>query len=567
MSPKHPKQSVLLVVFIAAILGIIFFGGAFLFLKYFYFQRFHSDSVTAYIFSSIIGDQKSIFPSDFIFGNELFFLRPQFSIFFVRLFGLSGYLAYSIGASFNIAICAFILSLCASFADSWRLRSAIIAPLALIPFGIAECDFLIGQQSHLITIVLDICALLLTAAFIRTKSNKVLGFLLTIFLLLAIDSPVRVIMFFTIYAITGFLFFHGNDKKYIPKWLSVSAVAIVCGAIINTSLCACKNIVGLSGYFALNSFPEMVHRGWFLIKEFCWGFLGISCFDKQGVNVMSIISDSAKILVGLALLSIAIFSLWVAGIKLKHFFNKADMKAGSIFNYLNWFGLVGSLCVFAGFLMVVMLGFNLDVRHFIAGAIILKLVLLLNLAHLLGNPKIWQKSFAIFGIIIFIAASDPIMAFFNPITRLEERRAMHSLSDQLSAHGPLRKLVDSVKTPHLYGTFWNSLKYEALLDVPILTAPIQVFQGRIIPFLWLTRPSNFDFKGDVIYVVNKENEQELYNAIKSSGAVVRLEEGPLLFLVGPNIVEQNWRNQVNIWHRIAWHRIFKKYFLFQANLF
>jgi hypothetical protein len=166
-----------------------------LFMHLYYWRWFHSDSAAAYIVAQQILNEGRLFPSRFIFGNDLFLLRPQFAIALLMKLGMSGYGAYALATSLMFAVAYGIVAFCLILCQPRGAVPFIATCLLFIPISMNEVDFILGQQSHLMQSSLALIAAIL---FYRTSQDLAGRFaafvLLVIISLLTVDSIMRALL-------------------------------------------------------------------------------------------------------------------------------------------------------------------------------------------------------------------------------------------------------------------------------------------------------------------------------------------------------------------------------------
>jgi hypothetical protein len=519
-----------------AIVFLITFPLSMVFMKY-YYTIFHSDSAVSYIVSTLILETGQLFPHDFYFSNEIFFLRPQFTIALVRLFGPQGYAAYSQALAIDLSLSACAIAFCASRFDGGRARYGLAAIVLLLPMGPSEYDFVLGQQSHLVTIAITLCILLLTPGAIAARSHRASLAMALPYALLAIDSPSRVALFALCHLLAATVMYGPRlGPAGIAKAFAMPLASICLGTLVHAAIAHTVYIIGVDAYFTLTrwsaTLPKMAGLAWSLTDD----FFGWRQFDGVATTPAILAATLSRVLLASAF---ALAALWSIGAALSRIARgrlvggiTVAEKNGDLAD-IAFLALAGVLLCLGGAIVVVALRFDPVIRHFLAGLVILKFVVVLLALRWGSAPNRWRNGLAAAGLCAFVLACWPIAEWANPTLR--SARAAESQRVETLARRTLPALMAGQGTWRLFGSHWNSLKFEVLTGAPLLATSLALNQGQLFSPHWLSRPSQYCDSSPVVYVVNRLTETELAAVLEKRGARPVGIIGELRFLAGPPV--------------------------------
>jgi hypothetical protein len=155
---------------------------------------FHSDSAAIQVLAQAMADEMSLLPHDFFYGNQLILLRANLFIAPALKFGFTGYTAYVMGSAINFSVFFLITFLTLETLFRHWAKSLFLSVLFFLPLDYNEADYVLGQQSHLASVVF---ALVLAVHSYRAcwhKEWRSLVIASSVVFLMAVESPMRVLL-------------------------------------------------------------------------------------------------------------------------------------------------------------------------------------------------------------------------------------------------------------------------------------------------------------------------------------------------------------------------------------
>lgn len=159
--------------------------------RWFYPLKFHGDAASMHVLAKAILEERSLLPRDFSYGNQLIFLRSGPFIALASVLGARGYQAFALGSSLGVAFWFAILHwfLAAHFRSN--KRALLVAVLLMIPLGVWDVDYVLGQQSHLSNVVLAAGIVVSVHLFISERSWPFLIAGCACVFAMCAESPIR----------------------------------------------------------------------------------------------------------------------------------------------------------------------------------------------------------------------------------------------------------------------------------------------------------------------------------------------------------------------------------------
>ena len=504
---------------------------ALIYLLYFYFALFHSDSAAYAILASSVVQEGTVLPHHFIYGNQLSLLKNHLGIALAMRFGFSGYMAYAIGSALNFA--AFFTIAFAALRSVFALSTSLIIILALaffFPLGTEEADYILGQQSHL-----AVCTFALVLAsqgfYIVSNANaqkpslglRNLFFPLvisgTLLGLLAIEQPARALLIAIPILLT--LFWYRVLSKTWVYYLGLSAF-IGAGALLNRRFGQTREIVG--AHFEVNSLLSAQQNLSTLIGQFP------QCYWNW-CNWITPISD--RFIATPIVIALCVFTTWQLA-RPKPASQPNAMPLGSFAIFLGRFSLLGLL---SGLLLTSFINVETDLRHALWAIELFKLACILLFAQLM-TQYVHSIRLGIAGAFLMVA----LLSAVTPTFIIPQNR--QALQARLTEQGntpllqKLRELQQAYPWQYLYGIdFWQTIKLEVL--APPLKTTLMYVDGNAIKLIrTLSRSDRACVSESVLYLLDKSaNSEEFIQRIKSQGGQLEwtstgnevLWSGPLIW--------------------------------------
>ncbi len=466
-----------------------------------YLHVFNSDSAANYLVAEAIDQEGRPFPWDFLFGNDIMVLRPQFMIAAVRALGVTGYPAYALACSLiaSTTIAALAIFVLAPIAGG--LGGGVIAALlTFLPLGFTEAEFLFGQQSHLLQLAFSIVVL---ATILRWREDKAEGLKILIGLclfLLTFDSKPRATIFL-VAAAGALALLGGRDRKNL-ELLRPAAWGYVGGLVAAALVASRVQFFGIGWAMAPASFTSIMARPKILLDSFTDFYLGLAAIPHDSASALFKIAFALAMLVFIGFIVLRLTRGLIGLLKL----GPTPIEPPIFFGSVGFFAILASLPI------LFLLSIEDNIRHVLIGLDILKLGLILQLiAWWRAGSR--SRVGAIAGALTLAAASVPATAMLQP--RLGVKLLMDGSpffannEDLLEVAGKLRSLpLTTTEPPLLFATFWNSQAVEVLSGEAVAASPIAWDKGELWANNWLTRPSRWRRKeDDAIFLLHEDDDR------------------------------------------------------------
>jgi len=458
------------------------------------------DAAAMQILAKAILDQGSLLPADFSYGNQLVFLRSSPFIALAFILGLNGLDAFIIGSSLSIAFWGGVLYLFLSTFLNSNWKGALFSILLLLPLGFWEFDYVLGQQSHLSNVVLSIGLVVSISLYITKKSNLFVIAAAICLFIMSLEAPIRGLL--VLGPMFAALLFAGNLRKKAIASASLG-FAFISAYLFN------KLLVQLRPLY-LNHFNELSFKSTDEILE----NLGRNSRETlSNLSSLDVISGDTISLIGFivfatGLLLLAIYlGFFLYGIfeatkvaKLK-FHNGSRPADGESVNDVCIVRLTSVFGIVIGALAVAALNPDSS-RHYLWSVLLAKLLVLKFIFDLLSTYFGRNKAAVILICLAFIMSS-----WFANLEKhnWNTARAMKNTNSPETAKA-ISDISKHTGIKNIYGG--EDLKPLNILIPNINAQGLDLEDGEVSIFPWLTRPSWSCVEGDVLYYLEDGSVDE-----------------------------------------------------------
>ncbi|MEY4064877.1 MAG: hypothetical protein RIR26_1085 [Pseudomonadota bacterium] len=497
----------------------------------FFFPRiFHADAAVMQILGEAMWEEMAFLPKDFAFGNQLIFFRASPLIALASGFGFSKIDSFALGSVLSIGLWGLLLFHSISIWLGSRRLALFFTVLALIPLGLWDADYFLGQQSHLTNAIFSLSLVVNVRKYILEDKSSALNWACVFLFLMTFEAPMR-----------GFLV----------------AVPVLCGASVFLNR---RCFFRLSGIFATILIGSFVFNG-FLVREnpLNWDLFekirfkglqtffinfqrilfqdvlpGISSFESVaetplGLKPFVVYSAGLVVMtagiysVGRNLLRIALFLIntW-EGRSSEHGWNPEK----------DFIPVVGSLGVLFGLIAVA--GLNPDSgRHFLWATFLIKIYLLIAMFHLLSRVLQNSRKAGLATVAICLMCSSWFADRVKPGFEFNRRIYHERLYADLDIFDVRSVLKERGLNRVFGGEFWSIMHFNTFIEGatanPLLVDPF----GVIRPRYFTTRRSPFCEKGEVVYLLtDKFWDQKIEDSVKKNNGELVLKRKKYSIWVG-----------------------------------
>ncbi|MCG7394482.1 hypothetical protein MHY87_16375 [Microvirga sp. ACRRW] len=495
-----PKRSAIILIAVV----LLAFLAHIAFMNMFFWQRFHSDSAVAYVVATQILDEGKLFPELFRFGNDLFFLRPQFAIAALLKLGMSGYDAYALATSLMFAVAFSIVAFTLLLCRPGSIAPLLAACLLFIPLGGNEFDYILAQQSHLMQ-----CSLSLAAAVLVFQINKGLAgrlAVLSVFafmMLLAIDSITRAILTTAAILAVSIVQFPLNRRAFMSAGIFV--LALGAGFCIRHLILQHVQLTGVTHLAFSITASGVVQK----LVELLYDLRTVA-FSTRALSSYDLGAILFSIAHLLTMTAFAALTVWIAWKSL--FLLLRRLKAFAVED-----PIPADLPIFVGAigLIVSLIGFSVGVigkldavsRHALPGIFMIKFALVWIVANacLKKTPSL-QRGISWVTAASLIMASPVILPIISGAFRQNEHDLRANLQDILSK---LRE-IESIRvgSGNLYAEYWDAYRLAILTETNLSPAPVAMWEGKMVGDGWLSIPKRFCATAgqSTVYIVHNRNQ-------------------------------------------------------------
>lgn len=492
---------------------------------------FHSDSAAHYVLARQMLAEGRLVPHDFAFNNQLILWRNPLFIALALKAGASGYRAYAIGSVLTFVPCfAAAFLLIERLVGRWP-RSLLLAWLWFVPLGASEADYILGQQTHLVWTLFALALAVHAPRAAAGEGAATVVCALTAFAM-AVEAPTRSLM---VAAPLGLALLAGGERRRLRTLCAALAAALAAGWLVSRGLSAGHTLRGIEPA-PLSLDAQFVARAKLLGRFFVDDFVGFSQFAGASSTPLELSLYGVKTAVLLALVATGLAvarPAWVSAPRQ----GGAAPAARPAWQFV---GLAGAAQVAVGAWLVSAIGIEADVRHFLWGLMLLKLVAWhvgLDAAEGLAAAR---------GRLAPVAAAVPIAfavlasSSARPWLDAHSREAMRELVAR-RLHDPVYEVVkqrmDAFGTHRLYGSYWVVMRTEVLIPGAEPAALTTWGEQRDFYEL-LTVSSRRCADGEVLYLLDGRSREDapLLTQVLATGAreLDRFDDGRLL-LRGPPV--------------------------------
>ncbi|WP_180898177.1 hypothetical protein [Martelella soudanensis] len=477
----------------------------------FYPLFFDGDAAAMQVLATAIVDGRSILPSDFSYGNQIIILRSSPFIALSLIVGLKGYLAFLIGSSLSIAFWGVVLYNFLNLHFKSPQKSILFTLIMLLPLGVFEANYILGQQSHLSNVILALGVIILVDEYSNNINKKYLVIIsLTIFSL-SFESPIRGLLVIVPIFFAILLF----SKKLFISIL----ITIFCSFIVSFGVN--KYLVQLKGV-RVNYFDTLTFRS---TDQIVSNLRNSSIETINNISSLNMTEGQRLSFFGLLVVVFSILTLFsylyclLSGATRANQlakFNLFAIPSDRVPNSLgspNFVQLVGIFGVFIGAIAVATLNPDSS-RHYLWAIFVLKLVIF-DWFYSLFRHRIRRTPASL----LLISLTFVMSLWFALIVR-DGAHIVHSVDKRLSDNSvsEIGRLSRELKIKTIYGEdFWRMMPLNSFVD-DLHAQTLLLYDGEIRPYMWLSRPSVFCTNDEVLYFLkNGEVDKALKERLQSFG--------------------------------------------------
>ncbi|MCG7392679.1 hypothetical protein MHY87_07155 [Microvirga sp. ACRRW] len=497
-----------------------------LFMHLYYWRWFHSDSAAAYIVAQQILTEGRMFPAHFIFGNDLFLLRPQFAIALFMKAGLNGYTAYTLATSLMFSIAFGIVAFCLMLLRPRSVVPLIAAGLLFIPINMNEVDFILGQQSHLMQSSLALTAAILFYRCSLGLAGRITALMLFVIVsLLTVDSVMRALLAVSAIVAVSFILLPWSKRLYMTIGACILAIAV--GLVIRNLIILQVQFIGV-GSMVIDLNAGAIIRKWAAlwtdIKPFVVSAQFLT-FQDFGSALFTI----ADVTIIAACVVSAIWLAWKLLTSILKYLTTFERQQGDALLPVVLIGSAGLLITLAALGAATLTSLGPVIRHAVPGLFLIKFVVAWMIADACVNKQTKIKAFGYVMAAVFVLASPVTLALVSKAHRMSQHT-----NQRAHLHNTLTKLREQEIIRNgqgrIYGDFWDVYRYAALSGTALTPAPVQVVNGQVVSFDFLSIPERYcavDNQPSVFIV--RKTDSKMLAAMSPSASKVDLTQDLVLF--------------------------------------
>lgn len=498
--------------------AIVVLGGlliGYIHYRWFFPLVFHGDASAMQVLAQAMLDDGSLLPRDFVYGNQLILWRSSPFIAAAMAAGLTGYAAFAVGSSAAIAAWALALYAMLRAFLGERRQAAVLALAFLIPMGLWENDYVLGQHSHMANAVMAIGIVLCTSLWLRERRRRALAAACVLLFLMCAEAPSRALLVLAPLALgIGLL----SEFRRALRAVLLLAGALVLGVVANKALLAVRPIAAdLLGTYQFRTLKDILDTLAMLAHELLASSVSTDLLAGRKLSGGRMIQFAA----GLAwLIGLYGFALARARTACALFAAFGNTGGGSADEALRrqFPALVAVLGILVGALAVA--SFNPDTgRHFLWAYALLKLCFLMALYRFV-TVTLGRRPAAFAWVLVpmlLASAWAGALRTYHGHLDSEVHAHLHQPIDQ-----DIGRIGRAHGIAHIFGPeFWRMAHLNT--TVPGIAAGTLVFRdGKPAPSDWLSRLSWFERTGPVMYYLQGTEQDKVLAALllKAGGRMV-----------------------------------------------
>jgi hypothetical protein len=483
----------------------------------FYPALFNGDSSSRTLLAEAMAAEVSLFPEDFYYSTGFGFLSQAPMMAVLSAFGVARDMAFVFGSALNLAFWAVIIFLSLKVLTRNKGEALILTLLGIIPIGVWEAEFLLGQQSSLAYVSL---AILFVASSHRFLAASHPWWLLVSGLsvaLLSVDSLARALIVVLPVTVALTLW---KPLRYLIRWgLSVGA-GLIAGMSANVLL---SNRFSMGYSVFSNIRPKTLEETWegtlAVLATFGPGLTNVNLLSGLDTRVVSPLLYVGHFV--LLFFMGALFVYWTLRtirLLLAPVVGEGGMPATDLEKWPNYIAVVSVVGIWVGAVAVAM--FYPDTGRQFLWAFFLAKIYILGLAVLAvgANPK-KIRYVAVVPLLVLVLSwwSSHLVAFNGlavDVRKAVEREPAFEIAAVATLPPDVLRQVERVSEETgiktIYGEdFWRVMPINTLLpDVSALVLVEDTYSDQYFLFRWLTRPSLSTGSDEVMYLVICADEGE-----------------------------------------------------------
>lgn len=537
--------------------GVAWLGGLIIGLihfTFFYQALFHGDTSSRTLLAEAMVHNASLFPTDFYHSTGFGFLSqaPIMAVLFAL--GVERDMALIFGSALNLGFWAVIIFLALAMFRNTNVRALSLTLLALIPIGVWEAEFLLGQQSSLPYVSLALVFLASSHRYVESNRQLWLVVSSLSISLLSVDSLARalIVVFPTVVILALWA-----PVSSLFRWGMGATIGLLTGLIGNLYLTHSLSI-GYSVFSDIHLKPlESIWDGTLtVLTTFGPGLTNVNFLAGFDTRLLSPILYVAH-LVLLVFIGV-LFVYWtfrIGNAFLETVVGFSRARRGDFGNWSNYVAAVSVLGIWVGAVAVAMF-YPDSGRQFLWAFFIAKIYLVNLIWSVITRYR--GKRFALVLPLAILSLSwwSSHLVVFGGLTPDAEKAIAREPAFAISAIAMLppgvetdiQLVAEETGLGTIYGEdFWTVMPLNTLLpEVSALVLMQDSYSDQFFLYRWLTRPSLETISEEVMYLVIcsdrvdevcEEVESTLRNQVKAAGGTLFLARANYEIWVAPPI----WR--------------------------
>lgn len=504
--------------------------------QWFYPKYFSGDTAAMHILAKSVLAEHALIPYDFNYGNQLIFFRSSLFIAFALAAGFTGYQAFIVGSALSIAFWGLVLHGFVSAYLGSQKKGLLFTCMLLLPLGIWEVDYVLGQQSHLSNVVLALGVVISLHRYLADKKRRFLITACVCLFAMSIEAPIRGLL--VLAPVLAAITLTANARALRVAGFSTFGVFVL-------AMLANKALVKLhplkTDHFKTLSFKSL--------DEFFGNLIRTSGEAISSVSSLNFLSGTKLSALGFIifalglLLILAYLGFILAGtsralrLGTKKWAVLQHKQAAAPGYDLDLVRLTAVLGVLVGAVAVSALNPD-SARHYLWAVFLIKLMVFIGLYNAAASVigKKWVGATVVLAGLILSAWAA------NLVVNKGSVKANSSNRKPSQAALAIAEVSKQTGIRHVYGDdFWRMMPLNTTLH-GIDAQALSLKDDDIYVDAWLTRPSWSCVKGNVLYLLKDTPvDTRIMDKLRAAGGTeIRAVDGYTLW-TGPQV----WRMPSN----------------------
>jgi hypothetical protein len=497
----------------------------------FFFPRiFHADAAVMQILAETMWEEMAFLPKDFAFGNQLIFFRSSPFIALASGFGYSKVDSFVLGSVFSIGLWGVLLFQSLSSWHSSRRLGLLFTALALIPFGLWDADYLLGQQSHLANAILCLSLVVQVRKYVLVSESSALYWASFFLFLMTVEAPMRGFLVAVPVLCAGAIFLERRSFLRLGGFfVSILLMSYLINGVLvkeyplHWDLFEKLTFKGVQAFFI--NFQRILFQdvlpGISSFESVAEARLGLKPILVYSAGFVVMVSGLYLVVRNLLRLSLFLFNTW-EGRTSEHSWNPEK----------DFIPLVGSLGVLFGLTAVA--GLNPDSgRHFLWSTFLIKVWLIFSMYHLLSRFLKNSVKAGLISTAFCFLFSSWFADFAKPGFEFNRRIYHERLFADLDIFDVRTVLKERNLKRVFGGDFWSVMHFNTFVEGATANPILVDLYGVIRPRYFTTRRSPFCEKGDVVYFLTANYwDQKIEESLRKNNGELVLKRRKYSIWVG-----------------------------------